>query len=141
MYFLAVLAITIGVRSYDHGSQTVLNPVHEYETFAEVFKAGAESGGIARGLRRLWVYRSAIGTVILNILMFVPLGYLMPLASSFFRQWWIVILFGLMFSLGIETVQLITHFGWFDTADLMHNTLGAFIGYGIYRKWLREEPV
>jgi glycopeptide antibiotics resistance protein len=75
----------------------------------------------------------------LNVLLFMPLGYLIPLSFSKVDRWWQVLLIGFLFSLLIETVQLITRLGWFDASDLLHNTLGALIGYWIYCKWLREK--
>lgn len=137
-YILAVLVITIGVRSYDPESQVSLNPFHEYGVIIRIFREGLESGGVSRGLRRLWIYRHAVTTVILNILLFVPLGYLSPLSFAKINRCWKVLLLGFLFSLLIETVQLITRLGWFDASDLLHNTLGAVIGYGIYHRWLRE---
>ncbi len=52
-----------------------------------------------------------------------------------------VILLGLGSSLAIETTQLITHLGWFDTSDLMHNTLGTVLGYGLYKAFRPNSPV
>lgn len=52
-----------------------------------------------------------------------------------------VILLGLGSSLAIETTQLIMHLGWFDTSDLMHNTLGTVLGYGLYKAFLPNSPV
>ena len=75
----------------------------------------------------------------LNVLLFMPLGYLIPLSYSKINRWWKVLLLGFTFSLLIETVQLITRLGWFDTSDLLHNTLGAVMGYWIYCRWLREK--
>lgn len=138
-YLLAVLVITIGVRSYDPESQVALNPFHEYEAIIRIFREGFERGGVSRGFRRLWIYRHAVETVLLNVLLFVPLGYLIPIVSRFFHSGWKVLLLGFLFSLLIETVQLITRLGWFDGSDLLHNTLGALIGYWIYCRWLREK--
>ena len=41
---------------------------------------------------------------------------------------------GLLASALIETLQLVLHLGVFDVADIMHNTIGALIGYWVY--WL-----
>jgi glycopeptide antibiotics resistance protein len=75
----------------------------------------------------------------LNVLLFVPFGYLLPSVTARMNRWWKVLLLGFGFSLLIETVQLITKLGWFDASDLLHNSIGALIGYGIYHRWLREK--
>ena len=70
--------------------------------------------------------------IILNILLFIPFGYLLP--SLFPRlRWWQVILLGLVFSLCIELLQLITKLGYADVDDLINNTLGAAIGFLCYK--------
>ncbi len=42
------------------------------------------------------------------------------------------ILSGFSISLTIEVIQLITKVGCFDVDDMILNTLGAALGYGIY---------
>ena len=73
----------------------------------------------------------------LNILLFVPFGYLLP---SLFpsKRWWQVILLGLAFSLTIELLQLITRLGYADVDDLINNTLGAAIGFLSYKLFLNS---
>ena len=62
-------------------------------------------------IRRFWIYREKVGFL------------------------------GFMFSLCVETIQLITKVGCFDVDDLMLNTLGAMIGCGAFlicnkfRRW------
>lgn len=64
---------------------------------------------------------------VLNILLFVPLGYLIP---SYFRKdrWWQVVLIGLCASFAIEVLQKVTGCGMFDPRDILANTIGAAIG-------------
>ncbi len=85
-----------------------------------------------------------IANVILNIAMFVPFGFLLPLLWKGGRKWYIAITSGFGFSLIIELIQLLTHRGVFDVDDLFTNTLGAAIGFFfvmailaiiVYRKW------
>ena len=68
----------------------------------------------------------------LNILLFVPFGYLLPLLWKRADRWWRVVLCGFVLSLGIELIQLVTHLGMFDLDDLMNNSLGAFLGRGCF---------
>lgn len=69
--------------------------------------------------------------VILNIVMFVPLGILLPLFHRNFRKAGWTIGAGLLFTITIESLQLITGRGSFVLDDIFNNTLGATIGYGI----------
>lgn len=67
--------------------------------------------------------------VMLNIAMFCPFGFLLPVLSRKFRKWYVTIPAGFGFSLSIELLQLIFARGVFDVDDLFCNTLGGIIGY------------
>ncbi|MFC5605013.1 VanZ family protein [Sporosarcina koreensis] len=69
--------------------------------------------------------------VILNIVMFVPFGFLLPLWQKRFRRATFTIGAALLFTLSIETFQLLTGYGMFEADDLFNNLLGAVIGYGM----------
>lgn len=64
-----------------------------------------------------------------NLLGFVPLGILLPLAIPFFRRGWAMLLAAVIIPLGYESVQLYTGLGIFDVDDLLLNTTGALAGY------------
>lgn len=79
---------------------------------------------------------------LLNVLMFVPLGLLLPAVWPYYRSWQRIMLTGLGFSLSIELLQL---FSWrlTDIDDLLTNTLGAVLGYCLFRliyMLLKKEP-
>ena len=67
-----------------------------------------------------------------NLLGFVPLGILLPLAIPFFRRWWVMIPAGFLVSLGFECLQLYTGLGVWDVDDLLLNTGGATAGYVLF---------
>ncbi|WP_342509664.1 VanZ family protein [Sporosarcina sp. FSL K6-2383] len=67
----------------------------------------------------------------LNIFMFVPFGILLPLLHARFRKAGWTIGMAALFTLSIESVQLLTGYGIFEVDDLFNNLLGAIIGYGI----------
>ena len=71
-------------------------------------------------------------TYILNIIMFMPLGFLLPLIWKNFRNAKKVVLMGFLMSLAIEICQLF-NLRTTDIDDLMMNTLGAVIGYFIWK--------
>ena len=67
--------------------------------------------------------------VLLNVAMFGPLGFLLPLMGKKFRKWYVTIPAGFGMSLAIELFQLAFGRGICDVDDLFCNTLGAVIGY------------
>lgn len=71
--------------------------------------------------------------VIENILLFMPYGVVSAWAIKGARSLFTCTLFGAVTSLGIECMQLITRRGYFQIDDILTNTLGAAIGYLIFR--------
>jgi len=74
-----------------------------------------------------------------NILLFLPFGCLLPVVSKRMRSFGAVVLAALLLSLFFELFQLFTHTGECDVDDLILNTLGAIIGYGIYALLRRQQ--
>ncbi|RDU23664.1 VanZ family protein [Anaerosacchariphilus polymeriproducens] len=70
--------------------------------------------------------------IILNILLFVPFGFLLPLGIKWFQKFWKICLAGFLFTLLIETSQLLLKRGIFEVDDLFDNTIGTMIGYGCF---------
>ncbi len=81
--------------------------------------------------------------VIGNVAVFMPFGFLVPVMyreqrreatyrGGYFRSFLFVSVLGFLFSLGVETVQLLTKVGIFDVDDLFLNTMGVMAGYIIY---------
>lgn len=65
-------------------------------------------------------YREAF---ILNIMLFVPMGYLVRS-----KRWFVSLLICSAVSMCIEVLQEVTGFGMFDINDWVANTIGAAIG-------------
>lgn len=84
-----------------------------------------------RAWREAWNNFSAKNwaNVLLNVAMFVPLGFLLPLLRKQFRKWYLTVPAGFVVSLGIELFQLAVGRGICDVDDLFANTLGAAIGF------------
>lgn len=82
---------------------------------------------------------TAIANILGNILMFLPLGFLLPLLFKKFDLWGITPIFGFMLSLLIEVTQSFSFRGA-DIDDVLLNTIGALIGYGIYRVITKFHP-
>lgn len=68
--------------------------------------------------------------MILNIIMFVPFGFFLPVYFKQFRSLASTVLAGAVMSVLIEILQLFT-FRVTDVDDLLMNTIGAFLGYVI----------
>ena len=67
-----------------------------------------------------------------NILLFIPLGLLLPLLWRIFNNLGYTVGVGLLFSALIEIVQYVTKRGYLQTDDILTNVLGTLIGYIIY---------
>ena len=73
-----------------------------------------------------------IAQLILNVLLFVPIGFLLGAIMNGTR-WMKVIEMGCLMSVMIEILQLLTRRGVCNIDDVIHNTIGCAIGYGIFR--------
>lgn len=69
---------------------------------------------------------------ILNVILFVPFGFMLPWLWKKYSRISSVVLTGFLFSLSIEIVQTFGR-GTTDINDLITNTIGTCLGYGIYK--------
>ncbi len=69
--------------------------------------------------------------VILNILLYYPLGYLLPILFPKLKPKH-VILIGCLCSIATEATQYLLKMGWCETDDVIHNTLGTAIGVWVW---------
>ncbi len=67
---------------------------------------------------------------IMNVVVFIPVGLLLGIA---FKQmtWWKALLIGCSISVTIESLQFFLMRGFSEVDDVMHNTVGCLIGFGI----------
>ena len=80
-----------------------------------------------------------------NVVVFAPLGALLPIVARIDSAWRVLVC-GFLLSLAMELLQLanaVTGHGGHvaDVNDLLANTMGAPLGYGIYRCALLVPPV
>ena len=68
-----------------------------------------------------------------NIMMFVPLGILLPMLFKKMRKLQYCVLSGFLCSCMIEVSQLITQRGFCQLDDVITNTVGAAVGWMIWR--------
>lgn len=95
-----------------------------------------ESESMRFVIKPLWSYsvldNKLIAQLILNVAMFIPIGYFLGIALK--KDNTIKILgIGCLLSFTIEIIQLLSKRGVFNVDDIIHNTLGCAIGYGIFR--------
>ena len=128
----AVKIIILGICVFAVFYETLLTRTHPY---AKNYN-----------LELFWSYKLAIAgnrelakEIILNILLYIPLGFMMPAVFSKSRAWKLILTM-FIFSVFIETLQLVTRLGLFEFDDMFDNTLGGIIGliaYGVLKHWGR----
>ena len=112
IYIVVVLGATIGHRASAYGNINL----HLFSSYKNAYNSFSI---------REW------RNIILNILMFVPLGFMIPLLFKKCKRWYITYLIGFGATLFIEILQLISKRGIFELDDIINNTLGCIIGYGL----------
>lgn len=80
--------------------------------------------------------------IVLNILLYIPMGYLLPFVFEKLKAWQVVAI-GLCCSVLTEVTQLVCKIGLFEFDDMLNNTMGCVIGLAIYmvvvRRWKKAE--
>ena len=130
IYILAVIYLTFISREPKPDYIITLQPFRAARLAVEI---GGLRGFFENGVRI--VKPEYLTGIILNVLLFVPLGYLIPTLSTRCRRWYVALLVGILASVVIEVTQLITRLGWCDLEDVVNNTFGSLIGYGLYNKF------
>lgn len=90
----------------------------------------------------LWSYLSSghWRQILLNIFLFIPLGYFLTALYSKFKHLCLWTIFSaLTVSIGIELIQFFTCRGMLDVDDLISNSLGAAVGLLIYKPLERKK--
>jgi len=75
---------------------------------------------------------SNVRNLMVNILMFVPFGFLVPIGIKRLKPFWKTYLAGLVVTVVIECLQIVTARGIFECDDILNNLVGTMIGYGVY---------
>lgn len=88
----------------------------------------------------LWSYRAALfkgnlglaAEILENILLFIPLGFMLPVFFSFFERARHTVLAGLLLSATVELIQGFTAMGLFEFDDIFNNTMGTLVGFFLW---------
>ena len=142
LYCLGLLYYTLLSRTPSSGN--IVNPVPFYTIMRSLRYPLRLNGFVQKILTGRWqevfTTLTPIRTAVLNVLLFMPMGYLMP---EWFKghsvNVWSVLLMSLIISGAIELIQLLTALGWCDVDDLICNLLGSVMGFGIYRIFSKIE--
>lgn len=75
--------------------------------------------------------------IVLNVILFIPIGILIPVVLHRRIRWWQGLLLGVLLSAVIEVSQLVLCRGLFEWDDMIHNGIGCMVGcvitgYGLY---------
>lgn len=130
------------------------HPRYELGLFWSYREALSFHRNTGEGMRLLISNSTMLKEIILNILLYIPLGYLVPFTwpglagrrqrplapGGLLRRGlrllagipWKVLLIGMLASVLTELTQLVFHLGLFEFDDIMNNTLGCLIGLGMY---------
>lgn len=82
-------------------------------------------------MRHTYGWHITIVNLLGNVVCFMPFGFLLPTISKkkVFKNFLSVTFMAMLFSIGIETAQLLTKVGAFDVDDIFLNTVGGLLGY------------
>ena len=110
-YVFLVMSVTVLSRDQLAVKTLIYSPFWKYRE-------------ILRGSEKTY---SLATEILLNILMLVPVGFLLPMLVKKYA-----LLYGFLCCFCIECFQLVTRRGFFEVDDLLHNSLGVVIGYLLY---------
>ena len=129
IYAIGNLYCTMFSREFGSGVTVDLRP---FQTYFHLFEVTSEGGGKTHGMLALFMSGTLpIVSLILNILLYYPLGYLLPILFPKLKPKH-VILIGCLCSIATEATQYILKMGWCETDDVIHNTLGTAIGVWVW---------
>lgn len=100
-----------------------------------IFRKAGEVRGY--DLHPFWSYRAIedgrvelLAENIMNVVVFVPIGLLIGIGFTKW-PWWKAIGAGCLLSMSIEAMQLVFTRGFCEVDDVIHNTFGVVLGYGV----------
>ena len=85
------------------------------------------------------LYNRMLAENILNIFMFIPIGFFTGVGLGV-KKTITILCIGFMLSVAIEVIQLVTRRGICNIDDVIHNTIGCIIGYGLFRLFYMMKP-
>ena len=124
--FLVYMAVMVYFLFFSEGFHRTDGTLYQYNlTLFQEIKRGfwcLEHGNI----------QYFIVNIVLNVVAFVPFGFILPIFSPKNRKLLHVFLLILEMTLAIEILQMVFQVGIFDVDDIFMNTLGGTLGYLLY---------
>lgn len=147
--FFSFLAVYVGnyVETDKNASEGVLDILCRIPGASYIFYVFSDGFGRAphveyaynlvlfKEIKRFYIYRDIVGTEAFllntagNVVCFMPFGFFLPIISSRFGKWYLMLILSFLLTLIIETIQLVFKVGSFDVDDMFLNTLGGIAGY------------
>ena len=97
-------------------------------------KAGSSYRTILVPLKAWWQIfkgsKAKLKEVFYNICLLTPLGALVPPIMKYRCRWTDILFLAFLYTMAVECTQLLFKLGYFEIDDILHNCLGALIGYG-----------
>ena len=78
------------------------------------------------------IHATPIEDLLLNIILFIPLGFLLPYIWPKLNGWKTILL-AFILSTTLEITQYLAHWGCLEVDDILNNTIGACIGYSCFK--------
>jgi glycopeptide antibiotics resistance protein len=134
LYIVFLIWFLIFSDWYGRTGKPIFSSLH---WFADIPEGRHYNLELFKEIKRFWNNRQTLGyyslitNVVGNVLIFVPFGFFLPMASK--RKSFLTTVFlGFGLSLLVEIFQLVTAVGSFDVDDLFLNTVGVVVGFVIY---------
>lgn len=141
-FFVGIIAFICLRKGYIKGTSFISLPLLAfYLSFVLTITIISRfpSDTVQYNLIPFWSYKAIfsgevklIAQVVWNVVLFIPIGILLMLFLTTKHKSVIVLFLSLLLSSSIEVIQLVTHRGLFEFDDIVHNSLGAIIGIGLY---------
>ena len=115
-------ADSYGAYLWENGLNFNLTPLATIRLYLTLLQSA--DGGL---VRHAWINLAG------NVVMFAPLGYLLPNIWKKLRKFYKTVLVAIGIVFLIEVLQFITGLGSFDVDDFILNCLGIIIGYSAWK--------
>ena len=86
-------------------------------------------------------YPDAYRQMMLNVVLFFPLGLTIPFAFPYRKIALWTVIFAISYSAGIEYLQFALSRGYFELGDIFLNSFGTLIGLSTYLIWRRMKNI
>lgn len=133
LLLLTFLAIVFASTVFTRQPEQRMYQLEVFWSWKEIFKIGEcgrlGSTGTEGGL---------LQENLLNMILLMPAGGLLPFVFNRKIRWWQGLLVGVLISSGIECLQLILCRGLFEFDDIIHNSFGCMVGAILMSRWKKN---